>query len=93
MSAARARTIFRLSWFLLACLLSLPLFSSAQTPELNFAVSVRELSIPVKAHRAFRQGVDLLEKRDPASSLPHFQRAISEYANITRPTTRWVWRS
>jgi tetratricopeptide (TPR) repeat protein len=81
MSAARARTIFRLSWFLLACLLSLPLFSSAQTPELNFAVSVRELSIPVKAHRAFRQGVDLLEKRDPASSLPHFQRAISEYAN------------
>jgi tetratricopeptide (TPR) repeat protein len=81
MSAERERTIFRLSWFLLAWLLSPPLLSSAQTPELNFVVSVRELRIPAKAHHEFQQGVNLLEKRDPGSSLPHFQRAISEYAD------------
>ena len=46
----------------------------------SYAVSVRELSIPPKALHAFEQGIELLAKKDPAGSLPHFQRAILEYA-------------
>jgi tetratricopeptide (TPR) repeat protein len=53
--------------------------SSAQPQQSSYAVSVRELSIPPKALRAFEQGIELLAKKDPAGSLPHFQRAISEY--------------
>jgi tetratricopeptide (TPR) repeat protein len=73
------RSRFSLSWLLLG-LLFLPLHSSAQSPRPNFAVSVRDLSIPPKVLRAFQQGVDLLEKKDTTESLAHFQRAISEYA-------------
>jgi tetratricopeptide (TPR) repeat protein len=43
-------------------------------------VTVRELSIPRKAAQAFEQGLQCLAKNDPAGSLPHFQRAIQEYA-------------
>jgi tetratricopeptide (TPR) repeat protein len=43
-------------------------------------VSVRELSIPSKAVRAFDQGVELLAKKDAVGSLSQFQRAISEFA-------------
>jgi tetratricopeptide (TPR) repeat protein len=43
-------------------------------------VSVRELSIPAKALRAFAQGAEILERKDAAGSLPHFQRAIAEFA-------------
>jgi tetratricopeptide (TPR) repeat protein len=57
-----------------------PLHSTAQPQQSSYAVSVRELSIPPKALRAFEQGVALLAKKDTAGSLPHFQRAISEYA-------------
>jgi tetratricopeptide (TPR) repeat protein len=57
-----------------------PLHSTAQTQESSYAVSVRELRIPPKALHAFEQGLELLAKKDPAGSLPHFQRAILEYA-------------
>jgi tetratricopeptide (TPR) repeat protein len=58
----------------------LPLHSSAQSQQSNNAVSVRELRIPPKALRSFEQGIERLAKKDPAGSLPYFQRAISEYA-------------
>lgn len=67
------------SLLLFACL-CVPLYSSAQSQPPGYAVSVRELSIPPKALHAFEQGIDLLTKKDPAGSLPHFQRAIAEYA-------------
>jgi tetratricopeptide (TPR) repeat protein len=57
-----------------------PLLSSAQPQQSSYAVSVRELRIPPKALHAFEQGIELLAKKDPAGSLPHFQRAILEYA-------------
>jgi tetratricopeptide (TPR) repeat protein len=57
-----------------------PLHSTAQTQESSYAVSVRELRIPPKALHAYEQGLELLAKKDPAGSLPHFQRAILEYA-------------
>lgn len=58
----------------------LPLHSSAQSEMPGSKVSVRELSIPTKALRAFEQGIDCLAKSDPAGSLPQFQHAISEFA-------------
>jgi tetratricopeptide (TPR) repeat protein len=73
------RTVVRTCWLLIACM-CLPLHSSAQSQESNNAVSVRELRIPPKALRAFEQGIERLAKKDPAGSLPYFQRAISEYA-------------
>jgi tetratricopeptide (TPR) repeat protein len=57
-----------------------PLFSSAQSQQSGYAVSVRELSIPPKALHAFEQGIELLAKKDAAGSLAYFQRAILEYA-------------
>ena len=57
-----------------------PLHSSAQSQQSDNVVSVRELRIPPKALHAFEQGVGLLAKKDAAGSLPHFQRAILEYA-------------
>ncbi len=62
----------------MACI-CVPLHSSAQSQQSSNSVSVRELRIPSKALRAFEQGIELLAKKDPAGSLPHFQRAISEY--------------
>src|SRR5258708_32898023 len=75
------RTRFGMSWLLAACL-CLPLLSRAQSPESNYVVSVRELSIPPKALRAFQKGVELLAKKDAARSVPQFQRAIAEFANF-----------
>ncbi len=69
----------RIIWLLVA-LLSLPLLSSAQSTESKYAVSVRELSIPSKALRAYEQGALLLLRNDAAGSLPHFQRAVEEFA-------------
>jgi tetratricopeptide (TPR) repeat protein len=57
-----------------------PLHSSAQSQPSSYAVSVRELSIPPKALHAFEQGMERLAKKDAAGSLPHFRRAISEFA-------------
>ncbi len=73
------RTKVRTSWLLLACI-CVPLYSSAQSQQPGYAVSVRELSIPPKALHAFEQGIELLAKKDAAASLAHFQRAIQEYA-------------
>src|SRR6202049_3230616 len=73
------RTRVRTSWLLFACI-CVPLYSSAQSQQPGYAVSVRELSIPPKAHHAFEQGIELLAKKDPAASLAHFQRAILEYS-------------
>ena len=42
-------------------------------------VSVRELSIPVKARKEFEKGLQLENKKDAAGSLPHFQRAIAAF--------------
>lgn len=57
-----------------------PFHSSAQSQKSSYSVSVRELSIPPKALHAYEQGIECLAKKDPAGSLPHFQRAISEFA-------------
>ena len=73
------RTTVRTSWLLIACLCA-PLHSSAQSQRSSYEVSVRELRIPPKALHDFEQGVELLAKKDPAGSLPHFQRAILEFA-------------
>jgi len=66
----------------LAACLCLPLLSSAQSPESNYVISVRELTIPHKALHAFQQGLELLEKKDAARSLPQFQRAIAEFGRF-----------
>jgi tetratricopeptide (TPR) repeat protein len=71
--------VVRTSWLLIACI-CVPLRSSAQPQQSNYAVSVRELRIPAKALHAFEQGIELLAKKDPTGSLSHFERAISEYA-------------
>jgi tetratricopeptide (TPR) repeat protein len=39
------------------------------------------MSIPPKAHQAFQKGIERLARDDAAGSLPHFQRAIAEFAN------------
>jgi tetratricopeptide (TPR) repeat protein len=67
------------SWLLFACI-CMPRPSSAQSQPSSNTVSLRELSIPPRALRAFEQGIERLAKQDPAGSLPHFHRAISEYA-------------
>ncbi len=74
------KTKLRIIWLLVGCL-SLPLLSRAQSLESSNVVSVRELSIPPKAHHAFEQGIELLARKDAAGSLPHFQRAVAEFAN------------
>ena len=65
---------------LLVASLSMPLLSRAQSPDSRHVVSVRELSIPPKALHDFQKGVERLAKDDAAGSLPHFQRAVSEFA-------------
>jgi tetratricopeptide (TPR) repeat protein len=60
-----------------------PSFPALDTPEISHrsgpSVSVRELSIPVRASNAYKKGLDRLAKDDPAGSLVHFQRATSEF--------------
>ena len=63
----------------LACL-CVPLPSSAQSPAPSYQVSVRELSIPPKAARAFAQGLECMARKETEASLVHFQKAISEFA-------------
>ena len=75
------RTKVRISCLLVACL-SLALLSRAQSPKMNNTVSVRELGIPPKALQAFQKGAELLTKKDAAGSLPHFQRAVVEFARF-----------
>ena len=73
------RTKLAIIWLLVACL-CIPLFSRAQSPQTSNLVSVRELSIPPKAHQAFQKGIERLARHDAAGSLPHFQRAVEEFA-------------
>jgi tetratricopeptide (TPR) repeat protein len=70
----------RIIWLLVGCL-SLPVHSSAQALKSSNMVSVRELSIPPKAHQEFEHGIELLAKNDAAESLPHFQRAVAKFAS------------
>ena len=42
-------------------------------------VSVRDLTIPPKAFEEFQRGLQLLERQDPAGSMPHFRKAIEKY--------------
>ena len=72
-------TKLAVTWLLLACL-SIPLLSRAEPPQTKEVVSVRELSIPPKAHQGYKKGIERLAKHDAAGSLPHFQRAIAEFA-------------
>jgi len=72
------KTNVRIACLLFACL-SVPLHSTAQSRQSNDIVSIHELSIPPKALHSFEQGTELLAKKDPAGSLPHFQRAASEF--------------
>lgn len=65
---------------LLAASFFLPVLARAQSSESNLVVSVRDLSIPPKAVRSFKKGIDLLTQKDPANSLPFFERAISQFA-------------
>src|ERR1700694_2673914 len=79
--AKAMRTKLRIGCLLVACL-CLPLLSRAQSPESGQVVSVRELSIPPKALHDFQKGAELLAKKDAAGSLPHFQRAVEEFASF-----------
>jgi tetratricopeptide (TPR) repeat protein len=74
------RTKLAIIWLLLACL-SIPLLSRAESPQTRKVVSVRELSIPPKAHQVFKKGIERLARNDAAGSLPHFQRAVAEFAS------------
>jgi len=65
---------------LIVCL-CMPLVSSAQSPKSRAVVSVRELSIPSKAVREFQKGIERLARDDAGGSLPHFQRAATEFSN------------
>jgi tetratricopeptide (TPR) repeat protein len=66
--------------FLLLAFICMPSHLSAQSQPSAGVVSLRELSIPSKALRAFEQGMECMAKQDAAGSLPHFQRAIAEFA-------------
>jgi Flp pilus assembly protein TadD len=71
----------RIIWLLVGCL-GLPLLSRAQSLESSDVVSIPKLSIPPKALQAFENGIDHLAKNDAAGSVPHFQRAIAEFASF-----------
>jgi tetratricopeptide (TPR) repeat protein len=43
------------------------------------SVSVRELSIPERAVKLYRKGIDRLSKNDPTGSLMHLRRATSQF--------------
>src|SRR5712691_426690 len=61
-----------------AVLLYLKRTNSALSSQASYAVSVRELSIPPKARKAFQKGIERWAKKDPAGTLAHFQRAVAE---------------
>ncbi len=45
----------------------------------GYVVSVRELSIPGKAHNAYQKGLERMAKRDSAGSVRYFQRAVAAF--------------
>jgi len=79
------------SWLLFACI-CVPLPSTAQSQQSEYAVSVRELRIPPKALRAYDQGLERFAKKDAAGSLLLFQRAIAEYAGYYEAYD-WIGRA
>jgi tetratricopeptide (TPR) repeat protein len=52
---------------------------SPQIPPNAYKISVRELSIPGKAHEEFNRGLDSLGKKDFTTSLKHFAKAIQKF--------------
>lgn len=48
-------------------------------PRTDYAVSVRELRIPMKARNAFETGLQRLAKHDAVGSLTQFERATTEF--------------
>lgn len=72
------RTNLAITWLIVAGL-CIPLLSRAQSPQTSNLVSVREMSIPSKAHQAFQKGIERLARGDVAGSLPHFQRAVAKF--------------
>src|ERR1700747_685219 len=52
---------------------------SASALRTEAKVSLRDLQIPAKARDEFERGLRRLEKRDPAGSLRHFDKAISVF--------------
>lgn len=72
------KTKLPIRWLLVACL-CIPLHSRAQSSQ--NVVSVRELTIPSKAHQSFQKGIERLARDDPAGSLPYFQRAVAQFSN------------
>jgi tetratricopeptide (TPR) repeat protein len=57
--------------------------SSRETSRgIGSSVSVRELSIPERAKKWLKKGVDRLAKNDSAGSLVYFQRAASEFPDF-----------
>jgi len=73
------KNFFKVSVVVVGCL-SLPVLSASQSLAPNSVVSVRELSIPARALGQFQKGAELLAKKDAQGSLPHFQRAIKDFA-------------
>jgi tetratricopeptide (TPR) repeat protein len=47
--------------------------------EIGAAVSVRELSIPVKARKAFKSGLELLATKDTPGALKSFEQAVKRF--------------
>jgi len=77
------------TWLLFGAFLLWPLTACGQETNLSMArrttgasVSVRELSIPESASNAYKEGIDRLAKNDPAASLVHLQRAVSEFPDF-----------
>ncbi len=53
--------------------------NSSPVRRTDYAVSVRELRIPVKAHNAFEKGLERLAKNDPVGSRTQFVRAATAF--------------
>jgi tetratricopeptide (TPR) repeat protein len=72
-----------LPWLLLSLLVCTPIVRAqvAGSPvrRTDYAVSVRELRIPMKARNAFEKGLQRLAKHDAVGSLTQFERAITGF--------------
>jgi tetratricopeptide (TPR) repeat protein len=74
-----------MTWSCVAVLAVSPVIGAAQAPSVppsdngSYRVSAHELQIPSKAREAYRKGTELLDGKQPAASLPEFQRAIKAF--------------
>lgn len=57
----------------------LHLTPSTLAPPSKYTISIRELSIPNKAHEEYDRGLQSLDKKDFTSSLGHFTKAIQKF--------------